>query len=131
VRGFLLDTHIWWWYLTESENLNRGLRSKIDSAQTDCWFSPVSVWELSLLTARRRIEIPHPLRPWIAKALERFPVKEAPVNTEVALLSREVALSTQDPADRFIAATAIVYELTLMTVDRHLTSSKQVKTISR
>lgn len=131
MRGFLLDTHIWWWYLTESEQLNRGLRSKIDSAQTDCWFSPISVWELGLLTARRRIEIPYPLRHWIAEALKKFPVNEALLNTEVALLSREVALHHQDPADRFIAATAIVYELTLMTADRHLISSKQVKTISR
>ena len=36
---------------------------------------------------------------------------------EVALRSREVALPHDDPADRFLVATALVYDLTLITAD--------------
>ncbi|MBT8339733.1 MAG: PIN domain-containing protein [Desulfatitalea sp.] len=42
----------------------------------------------------------------------------ASLNHEVALRSRRISLPHQDPADLFIAATAIVYGLTLVTADR-------------
>ncbi len=53
-------------------------------------------------------------------AHEQFPVKAAPLNDEVALTSYEIMLSHRDPADHFLAATALVYDLTLMRVDAHL-----------
>jgi PIN domain nuclease of toxin-antitoxin system len=42
------------------------------------------------------------------------------LNHEVAIQSRRIRLPHQDPADRFIAASAMVYGLTLMTADRTL-----------
>ena len=46
--------------------------------------------------------------------------QEATLNHEVAMESLGIRLPHQDPADRFIAASAIVYELTLITADRNL-----------
>lgn len=43
---------------------------------------------------------------------------------EVALRSREVALPHDDPADRFLVATALVYELTLVTADATLLDAR-------
>ena len=45
---------------------------------------------------------------------------EAPLTREVARRSRTVNVPHQDPADRFLAATAEVYELTLVTDDANL-----------
>ena len=50
---------------------------------------------------------------WVRTALSKAPMKEASINSEVALLSRKTRLPHQDPADRFIAATASVFGLTL------------------
>jgi PIN domain nuclease of toxin-antitoxin system len=47
-------------------------------------------------------------------------VGEASLNHEVALQSREVDVKDDDPADRFIAATASLYQLTLLTKDERL-----------
>jgi PIN domain nuclease of toxin-antitoxin system len=44
-------------------------------------------------------------------------------------LSRQLDLVHQDPADRFIAATAVYYDLVLATVDKNLTSASFLKTI--
>ena len=120
MRGYLLDTHIWFWYLVGSERLPKGLRGLIDQAQERCWFSPISVWELSMLIARGRIRISGPFRAWILKALELFPIREAPFNLEVAIVGQEIELPHSDPADLIIVATAKVYELTLFTVDQRL-----------
>jgi PIN domain nuclease of toxin-antitoxin system len=50
---------------------------------------------------------------WVREAIARSPLHEAALNHEVALRSREVSLPHEDPADRFLVATALVYELTL------------------
>ena len=45
---------------------------------------------------------------------------EAPLTHAVAIRSRQLVLPHQDPSDRFIAATAVEYGLTLMTADHLL-----------
>lgn len=67
---------------------------------------------------------------WVRTALAMAPMKEAPINTEVALLSRKIQLPQQDPADRFIAATASVFGLTLVTEDRKLHHLEGVPVLS-
>jgi PIN domain nuclease of toxin-antitoxin system len=55
---------------------------------------------------------------------------EPALNREVALQSRRLSIPTQDPADRFIAATAQVYELILVTDDRNLLEIEDVSVLS-
>lgn len=117
---FLLDTHIWFWYLTGSERLPVRLREAIDEARGEVFLSPVSVWELGMLEERGRVRLQGGYRPWVEEAGRRFPVNEAPMNREVALASRELDLPHRDPADHLIAATAVVYGLTLVTADERL-----------
>ena len=54
---YLLDTHIWFWYLTGSQRLPERLRHLIDVERDACFLSPISVWELGMLAARGRIRI--------------------------------------------------------------------------
>ncbi len=63
---------------------------------------------------------------WIVKAIEQSQVKEIQLSHAVAIKSRMLEVSHQDPADRFIAATAWEYDLILMTVDEKLIQSKQI-----
>lgn len=131
MSGFLLDTHIWWWYLTGSDRLGRGLHRQINQSRTDCWLSPISVWELGMLAERDRIRIPGVFRKWVEDALEKFPLGEAALTREVALVSREIELEHNDPADHFLAATALVHDLVLLTVDERLTKARWLPTRSR
>jgi PIN domain nuclease of toxin-antitoxin system len=57
-------------------------------------------------------------------------MKEAPINIEVALLSRKINLPHEDPSDRFIAATASVFGLVLVTEDRRLQEIDGVQILS-
>lgn len=67
---------------------------------------------------------------WIRQAYARIPFHEAQLNHEVAIQSRRLILTHQDPVDRFLGATALVYELTLVTADARLLQSPEFATLS-
>lgn len=127
---FLLDTHVWFWYLTGSERLPRTLVRAIDAAPGDVWLSPISLWELGMLGQRGRLRLHGGLRHWAEEAQRRFPLRDAPLDREVAVASLEVALPHRDPADRFLAATALVHGLTLLTIDDRLVQAAWLPTRS-
>lgn len=120
---FLLDTHIWVWHVSGSERLPLGLRDAIDAAIGQLWLSPISVWEVGMLHASGRIELDGGPRRWVEQALARLPMTEATLAVEVALRSHEVELGHRDPADHFLAATALVHDLTLVSVDERLAAA--------
>ncbi len=120
MKRLLLDTHVWVWCHGEPSRLGRKARSLLAKAD-ELWLSPISIWEFLMLVERGRIDLGEvDASQWIALALDRSPVKEAPVDREVALWSRRIGLDHQDPADRFIAATALIHSLTLLTADERL-----------
>ena len=126
----LLDTHVLLWSLLEPQRLPGHLVAELTSANNELWISPISVWEIALLAEKGRIQIDAPShQEWIRDMLARVPLKQAPLNYEVALQSRSIDLEHQDPADRFIAATALGYDLDLVTADQRLLALQQVRTI--
>jgi PIN domain nuclease of toxin-antitoxin system len=128
VDGFkvrlLLDTHIWVWSLVEPSKLSRRVRAAVKRAENGLWLSPISVWETLVLAERGRVRLDREPRSWVVEALSKTPVQEATLNFEVAVRSREILPSHRDPADRFLVATALVYDLTLVTADEALLKTK-------
>lgn len=126
----LLDTHIWRWYALGDSQLSENLRSIIAADTTELWLSPISVWEVLLLAEKGRISLQFDAVAWIDQSLKALAIREAALNHQIAILSRQVNLSHQDPADRFIAATALHYQLQLATVDARLTGVDWLQTLS-
>jgi PIN domain nuclease of toxin-antitoxin system len=116
----LLDTHIWLWNHLEPERLAKHLVSQLDNEANELWLSPLSVWEALLLSVKRRITLEPTAEEWIALALSKVPMKEAPLTNEVAMATQRVELPHRDPVDQLLAATARVFDLTLVTADRSL-----------
>jgi PIN domain nuclease of toxin-antitoxin system len=58
------------------------------------------------------------------------PLQEAPLTHEVALAATFVDLPHRDPADRFLAATAAVFDLTLVAADERLLGARSVRTLA-
>lgn len=119
----LLDTHVWIWALLQPEELARDVARELKDPRNELWLSPVSVWETLILTERGRLQLDAPSHLWVEEALGGFAVRDAPLTRAVALASRAVDLPHQDPADRFIAATALIYGLVLVTRDHRLLSA--------
>jgi PIN domain nuclease of toxin-antitoxin system len=123
----LLDTHIWLWALHEPSRLSRRVREEIKNSANELWLSPVSTWEALLLNARGRIRLPANLTEWLTEATA--PLREAPFTHEIVLLAQQLPLPHRDPADRFLAATAELMDLTLVTGDDNLLALGIIRTM--
>lgn len=124
----LLDTHIWFWSLAEPRRLSRRVQQELKDHNNDLWLSPVSTWEILLLHAKGRIHLHGNARDWITRATAGL--REAPLTHEIVVAAQELQLSHQDPADRFLAATAGVLGLTLVTADQRLLGLGTIATLA-
>ena len=122
----LLDTHIWLWSLLEPERLAPKVRAELESPGVEVWLSPISVWEALMLAERGRVAVGADPANWVEDLVRATPRREAPLTHEVAVQSRRLALPHQDPADRFLVATAMVYDLVLVTADERLLHARAV-----
>jgi len=128
--NLLLDTHIWLWSLLEPARLGARVRRALAAPANEVWLSPVSVWEVLLLVERGRVRLTAAPAAWVEQALRAAPLREATLTHAVAVESRAISLPHQDPADRFLAATARVYGLTLVTADVRLLRAPGVPTLA-
>jgi PIN domain nuclease of toxin-antitoxin system len=124
----LLDTHIWIWSLAEPKQLSRRVQRELKDQNNELWLSPVSTWEVLLLHAKGRIQLHGNARDWVTSATTHM--REAPLTHEIVVAAQELPLSHQDPADRFLAATAEVLGLTLVTADHRLLGLGTIATLA-
>jgi PIN domain nuclease of toxin-antitoxin system len=123
----LLDTHIWLWSLSEPRRLGRRVSLELKSKENELWLSPMSTWEALTLLYKRRFEIDEPVQQWLSRAT--LGIHEAPFTHEIALAARQLSMH-QDPADRILAATAQVLDLTLVTADQRLLGLGTIRTLA-
>ena len=123
----LLDTHIWLWSLNDPDRVGKRVQQEMKDPANEVWLSPVSTWEALVLNAKGRLQLPPDLADWVTRATAPF--REAPLTHEIAFTSRRLLLPRQDPADRFLAATAKVLNLTLVTADTQLLGLGEIATL--
>jgi PIN domain nuclease of toxin-antitoxin system len=123
----LLDTHIWLWTLSDPKRLGRRVLHQLKDQANELWLSPISIYEALTLHHKGRFEIDGNLTEWLARATAG--TREAPLTHEIALVARQSPLH-QDPADRILAATAEVLDLTLVTADERLLGLGTIRTMA-
>jgi PIN domain nuclease of toxin-antitoxin system len=124
----LLDTHIWLWSLQEPKRLGKRVLQELKNPENELWLSPISTWEALLLNAKGRIRLPLDLGRWVTETTAQL--QEAPLTHEIVLASRRLPLPHNDPADRFLAATAQLLHLTLVTADTNLLGLGDISTLA-
>lgn len=124
----LLDTHIWLWALGNPAKLSKRVRAELHNPANEVWVSSVSTWEALMLHTKKRVHLPDDLEAWFAQAISYS--REAPLTHEIAFLAHRLPLPHKDPADRFLAATAKVLDLVLVTQDPELLGLGDIQTLA-
>ncbi len=127
--NLLLDTHIWIWNDAAPEKLTSEINRELANPKNQLWLSPVSIWEMIILLEKRRINLKQDFRSWADESVRDLHLQEATITWEVAHELRYTMLTHRDPADRFLVATAKVYDLTLVTSDELLMSLPGIRVL--
>jgi PIN domain nuclease of toxin-antitoxin system len=125
--NLLLDTHIWIWSKLEPARLGRRVHAELSESDNELWLSSVSVWEALTLMQKGRIRVDNPFL-WVETAAEQM--REAPLTQEIVRIGMALPLPHADPADRFLAATAKVLKLTLVTADQRLLGLSEIASLA-
>jgi PIN domain nuclease of toxin-antitoxin system len=99
----------------------------LTSAANELWLSPISVWELLTLNAKGRVRFSGTPETWLVRATQG--IQEAPLTHDIARVAVQMQFH-RDPADRFLAATAQVLDLTLVTADEKLLGLGTIRTLA-
>jgi len=126
----LLDTHIWLWWLLGDGNLKQHERKALHklAAKKKLCISWTTLWEAELLERKERITLLPDFQSWILKATDPSFLTVLPVDLDVILAQRRLPGSFHaDPADRLIAATALLSGYELATYDGRIRDSESCK----
>jgi PIN domain nuclease of toxin-antitoxin system len=127
---YLLDTHIWLWGSMQPDRLSKRVAKTLADPQNELWLSPISVWELTILCRKGRFRVHPDIPSWVDKTLSDLRLVEAPLTIEVALAIPSLRFSHGDPADHFLAASAKIFDLTLITADEHLAALSGIRVLA-
>jgi PIN domain nuclease of toxin-antitoxin system len=126
----LLDTHIWLWSALDRPHLSARVVKELENPINELWLSPISLWEALALCEKGRLTLKPDPAAWIENTLHAVPMREAQVTYQVAHETGRVRLPHRDPADRFLVATARVFDLTLVTADERLLEARAVPVLA-
>lgn len=130
MKRILLDTHIWLWAALEPHKLNSDVRRIITDPMAERYLSPISLWELGVLLDKKRFALKEDFAIWVHRSIEDLRILEAALTWKVAQELRFILPNHKDPADRFLVATAVAYDLTLVTADQNLIGVPGLKVLA-
>jgi PIN domain nuclease of toxin-antitoxin system len=128
----LLDTCAIIWDALDQTKLTDKAKAAITKADEHnaLIISDISIWEISMLIKRSRIEVATTAATFINLFLESRNISVVSISPEIAELSTNFGSEmNNDPADRIIAATSIVQNAQLITADSNLLQSSLIDTI--
>jgi PIN domain nuclease of toxin-antitoxin system len=115
----LLDTHCLLWFAQGDMRLSSQSREIVANAleRTEACASPISFWEISMLTAKDRVRLERPTHAWVDEFCTRSGIIIVPLSPEIAVAAGELPGLHGDPADRILIATARHHKVPLLTAD--------------
>jgi PIN domain nuclease of toxin-antitoxin system len=128
----LLDTHVLIHMHIDRSLVSIEQMAALEAAAQNqsIFLSAISFWEILQLEKRGRLIWEIPTEKWLQELEHSSDFNIIPINTAIALESHRVPADfPKDPADRFIAATAKVLGLKLLTNDQKIIDSEFVPTI--
>jgi PIN domain nuclease of toxin-antitoxin system len=126
----LLDTHVWIWSQEQTDKLGTVTTRSLVDTKTSLYVSTISTLEISRLIARRVIELSGTLDTWVTETLASLFCSTIEISHEIAAAAYALPPGMhRDPADRVLAATARLHDLTLLTADDRILDYPHVRAL--
>lgn len=129
----LLDTHILvWWVNDDKRKFSRKARQALEEhgKRHELLVSSISFFEITTLERRKRMRFKVPVAEWLANVRRLPEYCVEPLTDDIAERAAQFGDAFPgDPADRLIAATALIRAIPLVTYDEKLRGTEYLSTI--
>ena len=126
----VLDTHALYHAVESPGELTATGRGVVEDPANELLISAITVWEFGLHAQHGKIRFAGGVDGWVDAALASLGVRVVPI--DVSILRRTFKLDgfdRKDPADRIIAATALLEDAVLVTRDEWIVKWSGVRTV--
>ena len=124
----LLDTHVFLWWITDSDFLSEQAYRIISDEKNKIFFSAGSGWEIAIKANLGKIRLPDSPVSFITQQLKINSFQPLPINLNHALHVYNLPMHHRDPFDRILVAQSQLEDLPILTSDP-LIVSYEVQTI--
>jgi len=114
LKRYLLDTHIFLWWLSGNSSLGPTAREVIASGMNDVYVSAATTWEISIKKALGKLKSPDDMDTIVEE--ERF--LKLPISLYHGQIAGSLPPHHRDPFDRMLIAQAQAEGLILVTSDK-------------
>lgn len=116
----VFDTHVLVHDVLEPRRLSARARRALAGEAGPVAASDISLWEIAMLIAKGRIDPASDAVQFIDDIVQARAIRVLPITAKIAVLAQSEEFQHGDPADRLIAATAIVHGAQLVSADARL-----------
>ncbi len=116
----LLDTCTFLWIISDDSALSDEARSAFSDPTNEIYLSAISVWEIVIKHALKRLPLPEAPDRFIPSQRTRHAIQPLPLEEEAVLQLSRLPEYHKDPFDRMLVCQAIAHGLALLTPDEEI-----------
>ncbi|NCA87943.1 MAG: type II toxin-antitoxin system VapC family toxin [Gammaproteobacteria bacterium] len=117
---FLLDTHVFLWYLTGAKALKPRTRELLRDPRHQVFVSPVSLWEALVKHHLSKLDLPENPGAYLSRQRARHGLASLALDEGSVLHLLNLPDLNRDPFDRLLICQALHHGLVLVTVDAQI-----------
>jgi PIN domain nuclease of toxin-antitoxin system len=113
----LIDTHIFIWYIQNSERLPSSVATYINDGRNDIFLSIASVWEMAIKQSTGKLNLGFPFASFIAEQMSINSMELLPLRLDHLEVITTIPFHHRDPFDRILIAQAIQEDIVIISAD--------------
>jgi PIN domain nuclease of toxin-antitoxin system len=113
----LIDTHVFIWYIQNSERLTSSVATLINDGSNEILFSIASIWEMAIKQSTGKLNLGVPYISFIAEQMKLNNIELLPISLNHIDVVTTLPFHHRDPFDRILIAQAIAENILLVSAD--------------
>jgi PIN domain nuclease of toxin-antitoxin system len=118
----LIDTHIFIWYIQNSERLPSSIATYINDGRNDILLSIASVWEMAIKQSTGKLNLGLPYASFIAEQMRLNSIELLPLRLDHLEVVTTMPFHHRDPFDRILIAQAMLEDIVIVSADSMFSS---------
>ena len=115
---FLLDTHVFLWWITDSPLISRKVRELMSEGSSDLFWSSASSWEIAVKYASGKLPLPDKPELFIPSELANNRISSLSITDDHSFEAGKLPIHHRDPFDRMLIAQSNLENMPLISSDQ-------------